>query len=63
MGTGLKKFTFAVTPDIEAVLDKEKKERFYDRSRSDMIRELIKAGLRGVKKENGAADGNHEINT
>ena len=63
MGTGLKKLTFAVTPDIEAVLDKEKNERFYDRSRSDMIRELIKAGLRGVKKENGTADGNHEINT
>jgi hypothetical protein len=60
MGTGLKRLTFAVTPEIETILDKEKQERFYDRSRSDMIRELVKAGLRAVKIESEAADGNHE---
>lgn len=63
MGTGLKKLTFAATPDIEAILEREKKERFYDRSRSYMIRELVMAGLRALNKESEAADGNHGENT
>ena len=45
MDSGRKKLSFVVTPDIEAILDREKKEWFYDRSRSYMIRELVMAGL------------------
>ncbi len=53
----------ALPPDIEAILDREKKEWFYDRSRSYMIRELVMAGLRALKEESEVADGNHEGNT
>ena len=50
MDSGRKKLSFVVTPDIEAILDREKKEWFYDRSRSYMIRELVMAGLRALKE-------------
>lgn len=63
MDSGRKKRSFVVTPDIEAILDREKKEWFYDRSRSYMIRELVMAGLRALKEESEVADGNHEGST
>ena len=62
MDSGRKKLSFLVT-DIEAILDREKKEWFYDRSRSYMIRELVMAGLRALKEESEVADGNHEGST
>ena len=51
MATGMKRITFVVTPDIEAPLDSMKKEYFYDRTKSDMIRELVAAGVRAMKAE------------
>lgn len=45
MATELKRMTFVVTPEIEMRLDTFKKEFFYNRSQSDMIRTLVEAGL------------------
>ena len=44
MATELKRMTFAVTPDIEELMD-EAKRMFYDSTQSEMIRALIVAGL------------------
>ena len=41
MATGLKRMTFAITPDMEVPLNSIKKEFFYDRTQSDIIRELL----------------------
>lgn len=49
MAAKLKRMTFAVAPDMEVLLDSAKKEMFCDRTQSDMIRELIAAGLRASK--------------
>lgn len=54
MATGLKRMTFAITPDMEAPLDSIKKEFFYDRTQSDMIRELVSAGVRAMRAEKAA---------
>jgi len=48
MATELKRLTFAVTPDMESVMDRAK-QLFYDRTQSDMIRTLIIAGLDAVE--------------
>lgn len=51
MAAGLKRMTFVITPDMEAPLDSIKKEFFYDRTQSDMIRELVSAGVRAMRAE------------
>ena len=51
MATELKRMTFAVTPDIEESLDSIKQELFYNRTQSDMLRELISAGIQKKKAE------------
>lgn len=51
MSTDLKRMTFSVTPGIEASLKSFKKEMFYDRSQSDMIRTLVSAGMRALEIE------------
>jgi len=51
MATDLKRMTFSVTPEIEAPLKKLKKEIFYDRSQSDMIRTLVSLGIRALEVE------------
>lgn len=51
MATGLKRMTFAITPDMEVPLNSIKKEFFYDRTQSDMIRELLSAGVRAMRAE------------
>lgn len=56
MAIGLKRITFVVTPDIEAPLDSIKKEFFYDRTKSDMIRELVSAGVRAMRAEKAAKE-------
>lgn len=48
MATELRRMTFAITPDMEPVMDKAKK-LFYDHTQSDMIRILIIAGLDAMK--------------
>lgn len=50
MATELKRMTFIVTPEMEQPLDSIKKESFYNRSQSDMIRELVSAGIRAFKQ-------------
>ncbi|WP_440338333.1 hypothetical protein [Megamonas funiformis] len=50
MPTKLKRITFAVTPDIENILD-EAKKFFYNRSQSEMLRILILEGLASLKKK------------
>lgn len=49
MGTESKRLTFVVTPEIEGLLAKAKKELFYDQTQSAMIRELLMAGLNVVE--------------
>ncbi|MDR2902914.1 MAG: hypothetical protein LBU77_00155 [Clostridiales bacterium] len=44
MATELKRMTFAVTPEMEPVIDRAKK-MFYDRTQSEMIRVLVVEGL------------------
>jgi hypothetical protein len=48
--------TFSVTPEIEASLKSFKKEMFYDRSQSDMIRTLVSAGMRALETEKTAKE-------
>ena len=56
MSTDLKRMTFSVTPEIEASLKSFKKEMFYDRSQSDMIRTLVSAGMRELETEKTAKE-------
>ena len=56
MSTDLKSMTFSVTPEIEASLKSFKKEMFYDRSQSDMIRTLVSAGMRALETEKTAKE-------
>ncbi|MDR2666729.1 MAG: hypothetical protein LBB34_01240 [Holosporales bacterium] len=44
MATNHKRITFAVTPDVKLILEKAKKEIFYNQSHSEMVRELVKMG-------------------
>ena len=54
MATELKRMTFVVTPEMEEPLNSIKKEMFYNRTQSDMIRELVSAGVRAIKAEKAA---------
>lgn len=56
MATKLKRFTISVTSDIEADLDKIKKEYFYKTTQSEMIRTLITKGLNVIKNNEKIAD-------
>lgn len=47
MSAKQKKLSVAVTPDVSALLDGARKELFSGRSRSEVIRELVRAGIRG----------------
>lgn len=51
MATELKRLTFVVTQDMEPLLAKVKKEFFYDKTQSDMIRELLMAGLNAIEDD------------
>ena len=51
MATTLRRLTFVVTTDMEEPLDRIKQELFYDKTQSDMIRELVYAGLRAIKDD------------
>lgn len=44
-----KRLTFVVTPEIEAQMKAMKREVYFDRTQSDMIRELVAAGVRSCK--------------
>ena len=49
-----KRLTFVVTPEIEAQMRNMKKEMYFDRTQSDMIRDLVAAGVRSCKAEREA---------
>lgn len=49
MATELKRMTFVVTPEMEEPLNSIKREMFYNRTQSDMVRELVSAGIRAIK--------------
>ena len=53
-----KRLTFVVTPEIEAQMRNMKKEMYFDRTQSDMIRDLVAAGVRSCKtgRETGSAE-------
>ncbi|MDO4328843.1 MAG: ribbon-helix-helix domain-containing protein [Lachnospiraceae bacterium] len=53
MATNLKRFTISVTPKMEEALDAVKKERYYNTSHNEMIRDLIRMGLNVLKTEHG----------
>ena len=52
MASKLKRLTFVVTPEMEPLLDRIKKERFYNCSQSEMIRTLVEEGWNAIKNEN-----------
>jgi hypothetical protein len=56
MSTDLKRVTFSVTPEIEASLKSFKKEIFYDRSQSEMLRTHVSSGMRAIKTYKGAKE-------
>lgn len=45
MSTSMKRFSVSVTPDLEKRLDTIKKELFYKKTQTQMLREVIKRGL------------------
>ena len=51
MASKHKRITFVVTPEMEPLLDEIKKEKFYNCSRSEMIRTLLEAGCNAMKDE------------
>ena len=51
MTKNLKKFTFSVTPDIEADLYAVKKEHFCSTTQNEMLIALITKGLNTLKSE------------
>lgn len=51
MSTELTRLTFTVTKEMEPLLDRAKKELFYNSTQSGMIRELIRAGLEAYEEE------------
>lgn len=55
MATDLKRMTFAITPDMETLMD-EAKQMFYSSTQSEMIRTLAIAGLTAMKAEKAAKE-------
>ncbi len=53
MATELKRMTFAVTEEMESELNRFKKEKFYDKNNSEMIRTLVSAGMRAIDEKHG----------
>ena len=60
MASKLTRLTFAVTKDIENLLNYAKRELFYNNTRSEMIRVLVAAGL-GVFDKNNNDEKQHEV--
>lgn len=53
MATRQKRLTFVITKEMEPLLKRAKKNLFYDRNQSEMIRELVLTGLEVVGDEAG----------
>lgn len=52
MSSKHKRITFVVTPEMEPLLDEMKKEKFYNRTQSEMIRTLVESGLNAITDDN-----------
>lgn len=51
MATTLNRLTFVVTKEMEPLLANAKKSQFYNRTQSEMIRELLMIGLDVLDKK------------
>lgn len=51
MATESKRFTISLTPELEHRLDRAKQEKYYNRSQSQMVRDLILRGLNSFFQE------------
>lgn len=49
MATDMKRITFSIDKELEKMLNKEKKRRFYTKTQSEMIRTLIAEALAASK--------------
>lgn len=56
MNRRVTRLTFIVTPEIEAEIQKLKQEVYFDRTQSEMIRDLVAAGVRSRKAQSERAD-------
>ncbi len=56
MVSELKRITFDVSPEMEESINSVKRKMFYHYSDSDIIRELLLAGLRAAKIENATRE-------
>ena len=46
-----KRFSISITPEMQKELDKLKKDKFYDKPQSEMVRFLILAGIKAAAAE------------
>lgn len=51
MSTSLKRFSISIPVDIEEELDTLKQKEFYNKTQSEMLRHLIKLGLKASKEK------------
>lgn len=51
MASKFKRITFVLTPEMKVILDRLKKEMFYNCSQSEMIRILVEAGCNSIKTD------------
>lgn len=51
MSTEFKRFTISLTPELEHELDRVKQQEYYNRSQSQMVRDLISRGLSLFEQE------------
>lgn len=51
MNEPTRRLSFAVPPELEAQMRDMKREVYFDRTQSEMIRELVAAGVRSCKAE------------
>ena len=51
MATDLKRFNISITDEMEINLNEEKKETYYAKTQTEMIRDLIARGLVALREE------------
>lgn len=57
MATDTKRLMVSISPELQPILDKLKKERFDNASKSEMIRYLIERGLQTVNRDDSHQEG------
>lgn len=51
MATNLKRFTVTIPQSMEVELDAMKRQQYYSKTQSELIRDLLMRGLEVIKKE------------